>query len=69
MHVYDVFIFWQNKSTKDLLEEAKKIAKPGAEPMWKLQGKKSPRKEKGRKDSKKDKKAQGTQCLDEELKY
>ena len=37
--------------------------------MWKLQGKKSPRKEKGRKDSKKDKKAQGTQCLDEELKF
>ena len=67
--MYDVLIFWQNKSTKDLLEEAKKIAKPGAEPMWKLQGKKSPRKEKGKKDSKKDKKAQGTQSLDEELKY
>ncbi|XP_061164225.1 uncharacterized protein LOC133173256 [Saccostrea echinata] len=46
------------KSTKDLLEEAKKITKPGAEPMWKLQGKKSPRKKDGKKDTKKDKKAQ-----------
>jgi hypothetical protein len=49
----------QTKSTKDLLEEAKKIAKPGGEPMWKLQGKKSPRKKDAKKDSKKDKKAQG----------
>ncbi|XP_078324094.1 uncharacterized protein LOC111124594 isoform X6 [Crassostrea virginica] len=55
-----------NKSTKDLLEEAKKIAKPGAEPMWKLQGKKSPRKEKGKKDSKKDKKAQAEKLKSKE---
>ncbi|XP_052720831.1 uncharacterized protein LOC128192291 isoform X6 [Crassostrea angulata] len=47
-----------SKSTKDLLEEAKKIAKPGAEPMWKIQGKKSPRKKEGKKSSSKDKKAQ-----------
>ncbi|XP_056011741.1 uncharacterized protein LOC125682590 isoform X3 [Ostrea edulis] len=46
------------KSTKDLLEEAKKIAKPGSEPIWKLQGKRSPRKKDTKKDSKKDKKAQ-----------
>lgn len=43
-----------------MLEEAKKIAKPGAEPMWKIQGKKSPRKKEGKKSSSKDKKAQGT---------
>lgn len=36
------------------------IAKPGAEPMWKIQGKKSPRKKEGKKSSSKDKKAQGT---------
>ncbi|KAJ8298279.1 hypothetical protein KUTeg_024810, partial [Tegillarca granosa] len=49
------------KSTKDLLDEAKRIAAPGSEPLYKQHIKKSPRKEKKdkKKESKKSKAEKG----------